>query len=190
MAAEPVTVGWFSILTPTVLPIITLLLGFGIAIVTGSLEHRRTLKREREARDAIRRDQRIERRDNFQRQTLLELQEAMFDLARTTGAMHHRDMMSYVKTGEWEKNLFPDDLAEKDRLANARSQMLVVRVRDKTVRDLVQAFKDYAVKVTFADSRDASDLAWRQMADVNVELNNRVGELLITLDDESVPPKV
>jgi hypothetical protein len=110
----------------------------------------------------------------------------MVDLARTTGAMHHRDMMSYVKTGEWQKNLFPDDLSEKDRLANARSQMLAVRIRDKTVRDLVQAFKEYAVKVTLADSRDASDSAFRQMADVNVELNERVGDLLITLDDETI----
>src|SRR6266446_1572808 len=44
------------------------------------------MERERENIIAARREQLIERRAEFQRQTLLDLQDALFDLMRTTGA--------------------------------------------------------------------------------------------------------
>ena len=46
----------------------------------------------------LRRDQLAERRANFQRQTLLELQEAVQDLFRATGAAHVQDERAFRET--------------------------------------------------------------------------------------------
>jgi hypothetical protein len=48
------------------------------------VQHNRTLERERETRRALRQDAIVERRTQFQRQTLLELQPALTDLGRYT----------------------------------------------------------------------------------------------------------
>jgi hypothetical protein len=77
---EITTSSWF--------PVLTLLLGYATKSLTDWLEHRRNTRREREAREAVRRDQRFERRTSFQRQTLLDLQEASMQLARSVGAIH------------------------------------------------------------------------------------------------------
>ena len=87
------TVGWF--------PVLTLLLGYAVKAASDWLQHRRTSERERQAREAARQDQLFERRTTFQRQTLLDLQEAVMRLARSSGAMHHQDVMAFRKTGKW-----------------------------------------------------------------------------------------
>ena len=73
--------GWF--------PVFTLLLGATIALISGVitslLQHRLTSQRERETRRELRRDQLAERRADFQRETLIQLQEATTDLSRAVG---------------------------------------------------------------------------------------------------------
>jgi hypothetical protein len=111
-------------------PVFMLLLGSAITVVIGAIENRRTLKRDREAREDSRRDQLLEHRNEFQRDTLVQLQEALFELGRTTGSMHHIGMMNYTKSGEWQNRVWPAELDEKDRQLHSRTAMLVVRVRD------------------------------------------------------------
>jgi len=118
-------------------PIVTLLLGYILSSISESVRHRRTLEREREAREAERRDKAFERRVTFQRATLLELQDAIMDLMRTSGAMHHQDIMALKRTGQWQKQFYGDELSEAHRLAMARTTVLTVRVRDIRVRELV-----------------------------------------------------
>jgi hypothetical protein len=60
----------------------------------------------------VRRDQLFERRTTFQRQTLLDLQEASTQLARSVGAINHQERVAHRSTGKWSKQLVPDDLDE------------------------------------------------------------------------------
>jgi hypothetical protein len=62
--------------------------------------------------------------------------------------------------------------------------MFAVRVQDKSIRELVQAFKDHAVAVTGSKSREASNSALLSMMGVLVPLNERIGEILRKLDEE------
>src|SRR5215468_1440539 len=167
--AEPLA-GWF--------PVFTLLLGYMTKSISDLLQHRRTLERDRENREAAKRDQLFERKTTFQRQTLLDLHESLMTLARTTGAMHHHDMMSYRKSNEWQTTLFPEDLNENNRLAVARTSMLAVRVRDDSVREMVETFKKEAGSVTQSASVNESQSAMSRMAVVFEKLNQRIGELL------------
>ena len=140
------------------------------------------------------RTQLAERRASFQRQTLLDLQEAVFDLMRATGAMHHQDEMAYRKTGQWEKQLHGEELNQKAQLAMRRVSMLSTRVRDISLRELIEKFRTHCVEATVSGTRESSrDGLDNAVASFDL-VQKRVGELLRTLDDEesnlarSTPP--
>lgn len=63
-------------------PVFMLLLGAAITVLIGAIENRRTLRRDREAREDARREKLLEHRNEFQRDSLVQLQEAMFELGR------------------------------------------------------------------------------------------------------------
>jgi hypothetical protein len=89
------------------IPIATLLLGYIASLVTEALRDRRLSDREREARaaerEAVRESherERIERRKDFQRETLLHLQDVLLQLVRTFGEEHNQDVMLSRKAGD------------------------------------------------------------------------------------------
>jgi hypothetical protein len=172
------TVGWF----PVVTPVVTLLLGYALKSVSELVGHRRTLQREREAREVTRRDKFYERRTDFQRQTLLDLQEAMSDLIRSTGAAHHQDTMAYRQTGKWQKHLLGEVLDESCHKAMRRTLILWVRVQDDSVREMVQRCRECASKVMVGPNKEDSDVALANMAKIFEELNPKIGELIRTID--------
>jgi hypothetical protein len=134
-----------DISTTTWFPVLTLLGGFGTKSLADWFDYRRGTKREREAREWTRRGQVIERRINFQHQTLLDLQETCMQLARATGAMHHLDVVAFRTHGTWQKELLPEDLNENSRLAQTKTMMLAARVRDDVTRSMVENFKNLCV---------------------------------------------
>lgn len=170
------TVGWF--------PVFTAFAGLVTSPILQWLQDRRTSRREHEAREAARREQRFERRTNFQRQTLLDLQEAAMKVIQTTGEMHFQDMMANRTGGEWRKQLYGEDLDNRDREANAQTTKLTVRVRDEMVRKLVKEVKDASSATLFARSQPEAEQAIQNMATVFEKLNERIGELLRKLDDD------
>jgi len=169
--------GWF--------PVLTLLLGYLIKSVSDWVQDRRSLRREREARQSTRRDQLLERRATFQRETLLGLQEALMSLGRATGAMHVYDRVGYDKTGVWRKNLYPPDLDESARMAFSRTSMFMVRVRGASVREMVIAARGAAAAVTKSASLEESLSAFATAMGSFEDLMRRIGELVRTIDEET-----
>jgi hypothetical protein len=167
-------------------PVLTLILGFGASSLAELLRDRRLLNRERESREALRRGQAIERSTNFQRQTLLDLQDALFQLARAAGASYHQDLMAYRQTGQWQKQLLPDGSAEAVRLAQARTSILHVRVADVGVRELVCRFKAEVVAVLMSPGLAESEYSHASMGTTFEEINQRIGEILRSLDESPV----
>lgn len=181
--ATATTIGWLS-------GALSVLLGFGAKSVSDWFQHKQTLQRERETRDALRRDQLAERRANFQRQTLLELQEAIQDLARATGACSAYDEKVFRETGKWQGPL-RGELNQQVFVANRRVLLLAVRVRDKSLRDAVKNFRQLTNQ-TETSGLDGTDSALRDISTAALQtviplvepIHERVGELLRTLDDE------
>jgi hypothetical protein len=169
------TAGWF--------PVVTLLGGYLLKVLSDWLQYRRNREREREARDDLRRAQLEERRTTFQRQNLLDLQESVNDLARATGATNVEDYRAYRQTGEWQQQPTDEVLSESSRVAIRRTSILNSRVRDDLVRELVQKFKDSCVSATFSDSKEAADSALEMMASMFEDLNDRIGLVLRKMDD-------
>jgi hypothetical protein len=162
---------------------LTLLLGFVTKSATDWLQDRRNTRREREAREAARRDQLFERRTTFQRETLLDLQEAAAQLARSTGAIHHVDNTAYRSIGKWREQLLSDELDEGNRLAQVRTVMLGARVRDDIVRELIDKLKTCSTEAIHSPTKEESDRALIGMTAIYDRLNKRIGEVLRKLDD-------
>ncbi len=167
--------GWF--------PAFTLFIGYAAGWLSEWLQHRRASQRERDARLDARQDQLRERRATFQRQTLLDLQESLLQLVRSAAVMHHQDVMAYRKTGNWQKQLYDNEISEDFRLAHARTTMLSVRVRDDTVRDLVNTLKSHATNSGMCATQKDSELHIWEMTTTYENLNHHIGEILRSLDD-------
>jgi hypothetical protein len=171
--------------------VVTLILGFAISSVSDWLKNRRESERERDARREARHDQLSDQRRNFQRETLLALQEAVQDLARATGAAHHQDEMAFRTTGHWQRQLLGEGLNDQTHLANRRVMLLIVRVRDESLRDVVTNFRQLTSQ-TQAIGRDVDDAELRNRSNVALQramplleqIHGRIGEILRTLDDE------
>jgi hypothetical protein len=167
------------------LPIITLLIGYATKAVSDWLDFRRLSEREREAREESRRDRLFERHNTFQRQTLLDLQEALMQLTRSSAAINHQDVMAYRKTGKWQKQLLGDDLSEGNRVVIARVSMLSVRVRDKALRDLVRDLKDDCAKLGLCESEAESRSVMKGVLELFAIVNEQIGQILRDIDAEN-----
>jgi hypothetical protein len=163
--------------------VVTFIAGFGAKWITEIIQHNHATEREREARREARRDLLLQRRYDFQRQVLLDLQEICMRLIRTAGQTNHHDVMTFRSTGKWERALLPDDVNKEALAAQSKSTMLMVRVRDMEVRHLTDAMKSYVSTVAIAksqkDSDDALQLAWENHS----QLNQRIGEILREMEE-------
>lgn len=174
-AATTASVGYW-------LPLITAVAGFASGGFTEWARDRRTYKRERDARDSARRSQQVDQRNEFQRKTLVDLQDAAMTLMQATTALHQFDLLSYVRVGKWHHELYPAEIDRDDQLANAATAILGVRVRDEEVRTLLQQSKDRLYEATVLSTNiENSRLAMREAGNKFVELNERIGEVLRTL---------
>lgn len=169
------------------LPLITAILGFASGGFFEWMRDRRTYKREREARDSAKRGQQLERRNEFQRQTLLELQDAAMKLMQATSRISHFDIMAFRKHGRKGVESYPEKINSDDQIANAQTALLGVRVRDEAVRTLLQQLKDHLCAATvFSTSEEESEVAMCAAGDKFAELNQRIGQVLRLIDDEEM----
>jgi uncharacterized membrane protein len=186
-ATSSTSTSWF--------PLFTAFLGYVTSSISEWLRDRRasererataeaTGSREREAREAARRVQLFERRVSFQRETLLNLQDAVVKLSRTAGRMHHIDEMEYRKAGRWGGHLFPEGLSDEAHQANVTIMVLTARVRDDRVREMVKTFRSHANRVGISLTKEADSEALHKMSEVLEPLHERIGEVLRKLDDD------
>lgn len=172
------TVIWF--------PVVTAFGGFILAAISEYLRDRRATTRERDARNAVRHLQQLERRTNFQRQTLLDLQEAAQQLGRSCGTTYFIKHERFLQTGKWENEdlPLPDDLNEDLRQAVTKTIMLSARVRNDGVREMAGTFKRFATGIATASSKSDAQAALNQMMATLGPLHESIGGVLRKLDDD------
>jgi hypothetical protein len=175
--ADAATTSW-------VLTVVSLVAGYGLKSITDLVQHKWNVEKEREARKAARQDQRFQRRSAFQHETLLALQDACMDLGRATAQANSLNLAEFRSSKTWHRMRLPDDLDESHRFAQARTQMLLVRVRDASVRQLAANLRELSAETVLATSADDSEHALASMGLVFESLNNRIGELLREIDDD------
>jgi hypothetical protein len=86
--------------------LLSVIAGGALTIASGWLADVRQTARDRERRREETRERFLVRRNDFQRENLLELQSFLQKLVRTTGAMHHINQMAYRQAGKWQRQLY------------------------------------------------------------------------------------
>lgn len=123
-----------------ILAVATLLASLGGYVLAGVNEHRRderVRKRDLELR-AMERDSRLDESEHaFQRQTLLELQDALQVMARLTGKTMHFDHMQ-AREGRYTQ--LPDGLSNDLHANGVDVRRLASRILDADMRDAVDRF--------------------------------------------------
>jgi uncharacterized protein (DUF2235 family) len=77
------------------------IVGAAASVITTWLTASNETKREQ----AARREERFERARDFQRQTLIELQDVLHDTVRLVSKAHHEDCMAAKNGQSWGKNV-------------------------------------------------------------------------------------
>lgn len=101
-------------------------------------------------------EERAERASTFQRQTLLELQEAIHDALRLITRAHLEDCQSHRQSGKWGTNMLPEEVNEGSRLAQRRVAILAERVANDELRNEVKAAMNLTAKVLLAKGESES----------------------------------
>ena len=143
------------------------------------------VKADREARAEARRDKRAERRDDLQRQTLLDLQQSVLALARAQakGMIHNRQAFMEGKTKTWDIPPWSDELAEEVRSVRANTDLLRSRVRDASLRELINCFSDAYSVAAVAGSMEESVRQESRATQMFSEIQERLGQLIREMDD-------
>ena len=150
-----------------ILPVITLIVGYLGTLFTEGLRDARNERRAREARQG-----------DFQRETIIELQEVLQRLGRATGAAHHHDFMENRRAGVWGRSQLPEDVNQADFDSRVRAIALNSRVSDDQLRALVQQYLAVQGKLAFAKSEAESDVLMAESLERFELAISRAGELI------------
>lgn len=159
-----------------ILPVLTWLLGVVSSILVVWYSSRSTLRREYELKAIERREGRLMRRNEFQRETLLALQEAAAALVEA--------VIEDMKPGEGKvrSSISAEAASFEYRKNTARIELLMYRVHDEGVRsacrNIMVACLVHGYQRQSNESTDAMDLIARHQN----ELNEAIYPVLISLD--------
>jgi hypothetical protein len=177
---EPKTPDYFS----TLLPIITLMIGVILNAGIEYLRDGRVLKREQKARKIRREEAIASNRIEFQRETLLKLQDAINEVGRQTAKLHIHDLKHLKTTGNWQEAVLPPEVDEADRAALSTVSILYVRVQDKDIKALVDEFRTDHNNTLKSVNSVVAEQAFAKMQNTFVRLNEKIGDQILNLDNK------
>jgi hypothetical protein len=157
-----------------VLPFITLIIGWVLSEMGSWFKD----QREERARKRMRAEQKLDQEVNFQRQTLIDLQEQLFELAKITGDFYSEDTIVYKKSGVWGKNYKEDELNQRQQDIIIRANILTVRVADDQLRYQADRMRSFCTTISIARSPDEADEKFNEVMQLFGELNDHLGKLL------------
>lgn len=159
-------------------PVLTLIVGYVIKLIEDRLTHQRALQRERENRMENRRITLEERHADFQRQILLELQDAAQDLARGAGQAHRKDTVAFKQTGTWQKQPFAADIDDRITQSNIRCIKLASRITDDSIRELTKSFRLHALGISACRTEGEADALMLTSIKELQQLHELIGQQL------------
>jgi len=106
--------------------------------------------------------ERQERFNAFQRETLIDLQEALHDALRLATQAHLEDEAAFHAGGTWNENVLSEDVNEGVRIAQRRVAILAERVADEKLRTEVVGLMAKVNAITMSNSLQDSRSAWQE----------------------------
>jgi len=153
---------------------VTAVLSGSLGLAGGLLIEQIRTKRDRAARLEARQNV----RDDFQQQTLLELQEAVARFGRAVGGANYQDAMEYKDSGSWGRSPISHESSEEFLAAQVRLMALQERVRDAQLRKLVTRFHNYGALVPTAREKDVATKRMDDWIETLTAVQERLGTVL------------
>ncbi|KQZ14290.1 hypothetical protein ASD44_09565 [Mesorhizobium sp. Root554] len=165
-------------------PVVTLILGIGLKGLFDYLADQRSSARERASRHEQRMESTKLRRIEFQRSTLLSLQESAANYARLVGRAHHHHTLENRKSGVWGRSMLGADL-DTD-LATLMRQMAVLKERamDDELRRLVDQYCMASAGFLISREQEAGGQHFSLAMDAGSAVQGRIGVVLRSLDTD------
>jgi hypothetical protein len=183
------TNGSGTAISPLVFSLIGVLLGSAIARVgnwivanariKGERESTDTrISAEREARQSDTAERRNEIRRQFQRETLIALQDSLAAFLRSVGEGLHHDVMHHHTTGEaWGSSLWGEERSNRFTACLAEALKLTARVEDENLRTILLQLRSTASSITGKKSKQEAEATMLRAMELYEATVNRIGEV-------------
>jgi len=125
--------------------------------------------------------ERAERERAFQRETLLELQDALHDGLRMMARAHLENGVSFKQSGEWGKSLLSEEVNEGIRLANRKVSILIERVANDPLRSELKDIMKASGQVSLAKSQAEAEANFNRAIFAANDVMERLGNVLRSL---------
>jgi len=119
--------------------------------------------------------ERQERAREFQRQTLLDLQQAIHDSMRLVMRAHVEDCRRYRDTQAWGREQISEEVNEGLRLSRSKVAILVERLQNDELRLAVKSLIYDSGKTALAESKHAAELHLNDLTSQVTSVLERVG---------------
>lgn len=123
-------------------------------------------------------DERAERAREFQRETLLALQEAIHDALRLNARAHIEDAESFRKTDDWTRCILSEEVNEGLRLARGKVAILIERVTDDSLRSDVKSLMMVSAEGVLARSEQEAEMNQQTLSKIMTPLFEKLGYIL------------
>jgi hypothetical protein len=146
-------------------PALTLLTGAVLGYVADYLREGRAASRER----AVAREQ-------FERDALVGLQDALSRLGRATGAMYAHDLKIYKQTGQWGTGQVPDKWDQEATNAIGEIHRLRVRIPNAAVREGAASFISTCTAAGAPFDKAAAERAFLAIPAAAADIQEAIGD--------------
>jgi hypothetical protein len=130
------------------------------------------IQREKQA------DERAERTKEFQRETLLALQEAIHDALRLSAKAHIEDAERFRETGEWTRGFLSEEVNEGLRLSRRKVAILIERVTEDSLRSDVKSLMSLSAERVLARTEQQAEMNKQALARMITPILERIGYVL------------
>jgi hypothetical protein len=177
------TAGWDTshMAAEAVYGFVGVLLGSATTAVLTVYRERLVSSRERDARQHQREQDRKDQRDDFQRQSMVSLQDAVSDLVKAVFDEQERMLEERGETGRWPARQWETPTATGWVDAELRLQVSRARVFDEVLRNLARDIRAVGMKAVWASSLDESKQLTPELEQLNEDFNKRVRDALRNL---------
>lgn len=161
-------------------PVVTLVAGAVLKAFFDSRSDKRRHAAEKAARDEARADALAIRSYEFQREALLELQDAAQVLIRGAGKSHYEDLRAAHAGKPWGTNLLSREANDKSHDGHTRLTRFRVRVEDQQIRDVADELSAACARRSVLRSEDEAEEVLQSATALFLKLNEMIGAALRT----------
>ena len=125
--------------------------------------------------------EREEKARAFQRDTLLELQDAVHDELRAVALVYMADNAAYRETRTWGRKMLGEELNNKVHLAGRRALLLSERIADDDLREHLKSLRGLLTEVQMARDVAGAERAHMAAMDMGTSVMEHIGTVLRSL---------